>query len=157
MRKWFLKTFQQLLIKNGKTAMLWSAFHMPYIHWTNWRWTQRWSLHSLVSAVHIAQQTFPVISCSIYQRRTHVSKTSHELLLTSNGLVDKRSRWKSKNNFKLWKRTEPAKHKPALLQVTAVIIIWHPSREWIKFGGKAVLCLLTTTCQNQIPQTFFWE
>lgn len=42
-------------------------------------------------------------------------------------------------------RERPAKFSPAFLQATAVIIMWDPSREWTKLGGKAVLWRLTMT------------
>jgi hypothetical protein len=40
------------------------------------------------------------------------------------------------------------------LQATAVIIIWELSREWTKFGGKAVLCRLTITCNSKRTTKF---
>ena len=49
---------------------------------------------------------------------------------------------------------KPAKFKPALLQATAVIIIWELSREWTKFGGKAVFCRWTITCNSKRTAKF---
>jgi hypothetical protein len=40
------------------------------------------------------------------------------------------------------------------LQATAVIIIWELSREWTKFGEKAVLCLWTITCNSKRTAKF---
>lgn len=51
-------------------------------------------------------------------------------------------------------KEKPAKFKPAFLQAMAVIIICEPSSEWMKFGGNAVLCLLTITYKRIIKISF---
>lgn len=64
---------------------------------------------------------------------------------------------RNKRKKKERKNKAPANVKPAFLQATAVIIIWEPSREWTKFGGKAVLCLFTMTYEERKTITFkFW-
>lgn len=64
--------------KKTQTLVHEAVFHMPYI--LN-HLNIKTHLHSLVSVVNTAQQTFPVVFCLIYPHHTHVSKKSHELLL----------------------------------------------------------------------------